>query len=115
MSSYKKILTLSMYCLSRYHRYHTGLPVEFIVKHVKCTWNDIVKRPLITSIAACVLAASVAIGIDQAGSLSLPDVSIFPPSWCRVMISETDQCSLFGWNVPCHKTFSEESLEHFGL
>jgi hypothetical protein len=85
-------------------------------EHVKKVWNGLVERPLISSCAACVCVAVGAIAVENVRKLDMAEMSIplFPP-FCYVKTDERDMCTLLGITIPCHKAFSEDSLDQFGL
>lgn len=97
----------------------SGWLFEYILSTASKAWDGIVQHPLLSSVSACVLAAVVGIAIEESskasGFVGGSGVPLFPSSWCRIGISGEDECSLLGITIPCHKTFSEDSLEHFGF
>jgi hypothetical protein len=42
------------------------------------------------------------------------DIPTFPP-FCAAKVIDDEECSMFGLTIPCHKAFSEDTLETFGF
>jgi len=90
--------------------------VEKITKSATSLWESIFNHPHIFSIGVCVVSAVVGIGINEWSKFSIANSGIpFFPKMCRVEIDNEDECTLFGITVPCHKSFSEDSLDNFGF
>ena len=90
--------------------------VEKITKSATSMWESIFNHPHIFSIGVCVVSAVVGIGINELSKFSISNSGIpFFPEMCRVEIDNEDECTLFGITVPCHKSFSEDSLDNFGF
>ena len=90
--------------------------VEKITKSATSMWESIFNHPHIFSIGVCVVSAVVGIGIHESSKFSISNSGIpFFPQMCRVEIDNEDECTLFGITVPCHKSFSEDSLDNFGF
>mmetsp|Transcript_9633 Transcript_9633/g.20852 ORF Transcript_9633/g.20852 Transcript_9633/m.20852 type:complete len:269 (-) Transcript_9633:2173-2979(-) len=92
-----------------------GVGFEFIQRQLCAIWTPIREHPKIARFGWCVFVLALAIAISNWDSVNIivaGNAPIFPPL-CMARVVGTDECTLLGITIPCHKTFSSEAIEYF--